>query len=93
MSRNGLQAGLVPLKADAGQPLNRPGCVDELEVGVGVHRQTDVAVTHQLLRHSRHHAGLAEQRGEGMPKAMDVDRLAIGGMTDPTLEQVRIIIV
>jgi hypothetical protein len=45
------------------------------------------------LRHSRHHAGLAEQRGEGMPKAMDVDRLAIGGMTDPTLEQVRIIIV
>jgi hypothetical protein len=69
-----------------GSASTAPGCVRQLQVRVDVHRQADVAVAHQLLRRAGDDAGFAQQRGERVTQAVDVQRAAVGvGLVDAAL--------
>ena len=54
------------------------GGVGEVEVGVDVHGQADVAVSHEFLCRGGHDAVFRHQRGEGVSHRVDVHRAALG---------------
>ena len=58
--------------SDRRQRRHGTGRVGEVEVGVGVHRQANVAVSHKLLGHAGRDAAAGQQRGEGVPQAVHV---------------------
>ena len=58
------------------QRFHRPGHVQQLRIGVGVHGQIHVGMTHRGLCRSRCHPALAQQCAERMAKGMNVNRSA-----------------
>jgi len=66
------------VNSDRRQRRHGAGGVGEVEVGVDVHRQADVAVTHELLSRGGGDAVAGEEGGEGVAEAVDVQRAALG---------------
>jgi len=65
-------------KSDSRQRSHGAGGVGEVEVGVDVHGQADVAVTHQLLGRGGGDAVAGQEGGEGVAEAMDDRRVGDG---------------
>ena len=55
-----------------------PCRVGEVEVGVGVRREADVAVPHELLGDAGRDAVAGHESGEGVAEAVNVDGTALG---------------
>lgn len=60
------------LLREARQVGNRAGSVGEFEVGVGVHGQTNIAMSHEFLCHARRDTVAGQQRGEGVAQAVNI---------------------
>ena len=57
---------------------HRTGGVGQVEVGVDVHRQANIAMTHNLLGRGGHDAVTGQQCSEGVAKAVNVYCSALG---------------
>jgi hypothetical protein len=65
--------------------------VQQLRVGVNVHRQRNVAVAHRRLRGTRRHAPLAEQRPERRAQGVNNHRpAALVALGDPGQLQIAV---
>jgi hypothetical protein len=56
--------------------VERPGHVEQLRVGVRVHRQVQRAMSHRGLSRPRRDSALAQVRAERVPQAVNVERPA-----------------
>ena len=52
-------------RSERGQRRHRAGGIGKVEVGVGVHRQANIAVAYELLGYARRDAAAGQQGGEG----------------------------
>ena len=60
-------------------------------MGVGVHRQANVTVTHELLGHTGRDAVAGQERGEGVPQAVHVHGSALSvALGDPSGREVKV---
>ena len=78
-------------RSDGRDGLNSSGGVGQVEVRVGVHRQANVAVPHELLRDAGRDTVTGQERGEGVPQAVHVEGPALSvALGNPSGRQVEV---
>jgi hypothetical protein len=70
---DGFPFGTVPFQGEWRERVEGAPHVEQLRIGVDVHRKLDVAVTHGRLRRPRGNAALTQQGPEGVPQGVNVE--------------------
>ena len=90
-ARPHLAIGLRFSGGNVRQSFDGSGGVHKLQMGVDVHRQANVTVTHELLGGAGRNAVAGQERGERVPQAVKIECLTFGvGLGDCRGLEVRV---